>query len=179
MEAITTFGPTVTERCQSLATERSMRGWRRRYCETRNRPLPTDGTGNESQSDCLPGVIVNTRSEIGASMSRSEEQWRSEILALTSNGTRLRGRVRKGEKHWLADLPALDVMTQGRTKAEARTMVKDMLEALVNLPGFSVQVDPDGQYAFQVTSTCQGQRASKWSRHLAGSKQTATPTSSP
>ena len=111
-------------------------------------------------------------------MSRSEEQWRSGILALTSNGNRLRGRVFKGEKRWLADLPALDVMTQGRTKAEACTMVKDMLEALVNLPGFSVQVDPDGRYAFQVTSTCHGQRASEWSGNLPGSEHTATPTSS-
>lgn len=111
-------------------------------------------------------------------MSRSEEQWRSEILALTSNGNRLRGRVCKGEKHWLADLPALDVMTQGRTKAEACTMVKDMLEALVNLPGFSIQLDPDGQHAFEVTSTCQGQRASEWSGRLPGSEQTATPNSS-
>jgi len=81
-------------------------------------------------------------------------------LALTSNGNRLLGRLRMGEKYWLADLPALDVMTQGRTKAEAYTMVKDMLEALVNLPGFSIQVDPDEQYAFQVTATCQGSRAS-------------------
>ena len=32
-------------------------------------------------------------------------------------------------------------------------MVKDLLEALVNLPGFSVRVDADGQDGFQVTST--------------------------
>ena len=111
-------------------------------------------------------------------MSRSEEQWRSEILDGTSNGNHLRGRVYKSEKYWLADVPALDVITQGRTKADAYAMVKDILEALVNLPGFSVRVDADGQDGFQVTSTCQGEGASTWSKRFATSDQTAIRTSS-
>lgn len=48
----------------------------------------------------------------------------------------------KSDKFWVAKLPALEVMTQGRSKDEAYAMVKDMLETLVNLPGFSVRVNP-------------------------------------
>lgn len=61
-------------------------------------------------------------------MTRSEEQWRSVILSGPSNGNQISGRVYKGGKFWVAKLPALDVMTQGRTKIEACGMVKDMLE---------------------------------------------------
>ena len=85
-------------------------------------------------------------------MSRTEEQWRSDILCGTSNGDRLSGRVYKGGRFWLAELPSLDVMTQGRTKDDAYAMVKDLLETLVNLPGFSVHVDPDEEDGFEVAS---------------------------
>lgn len=105
-------------------------------------------------------------------MSRSEEQWRLEILGRTSNGNRLCGKVRKGDKFWLANLPALDVMTQGRTKDDTYAMVKDMLEELVNLPGFSVNVDPDEEDGFQVTSDFQGKPESAWRKHEVSSERT-------
>ena len=98
-------------------------------------------------------------------MTRSEEQWRSVILGETSNGNRLSGRVYKSEKFWVAKLPGLDVMTQGRSKGEAYAMVKDMLESLVNLPGFSVLVNPDRQDGFEVTAEGSSQWEPSWSRH--------------
>ena len=98
-------------------------------------------------------------------MSRSEEEWRSAILGGTSNGNRLSGRVYKGDKFWVAKLPALDVMTQGRSKDDVHAMVKDMLETLVNLPGFSVRVNPDDENGFEVTSQVPSQWEPAWSRH--------------
>lgn len=95
-------------------------------------------------------------------MGRSEEQWRSAILGGTSNGNRLSGKVHRGNKFWLAKLPALDVMTQGRSKDDAYAMVKDMLETLVNLPGFSVRVIPDDEDGFEVTAQVPSQCEPTW-----------------
>jgi len=55
---------------------------------------------------------------------------------------RLHGRVYKDGKFWLAEIPILDAMTQGRTRKEAFAMVADLLETLANRPGFSVHVHP-------------------------------------
>lgn len=104
-------------------------------------------------------------SNIGVGMSRSEEQWRSAILGATSNGNRLSGRVFKGDKYWVAQLPALEVMTQGKSRDDAHAMVKDMLETLVNLPGFSVRVHPDDEDGFEVTSQGPSQLEPAWTRH--------------
>ncbi len=119
-------------------------------------------------------AILTIDSESGIRMTRSEEQWRSVILRGTSNGNQISGRVYKGDKFWVAKLPALDVMTQGRTKAEAYAMVKDMLETLVNLPGFSVRVNPDEQGGFEVTSEGSSQWEPAWNRHGSSSGATAS-----
>jgi hypothetical protein len=107
-------------------------------------------------------------------MTRSEEQWRSVILGGTSNGNRLSGSVYKSDKFWVAKLPGLEVMTQGRSKDEAYAMVKDVLETLVNLPGFSVRVNPDEQGGFEVTSDSSSQREPSWNRPGASSGATAS-----
>ena len=84
---------------------------------------------------------------------RSGEQWRTDIVGATSNGNRLCGRVSKSGRFWLAEIPSLEAATQGMTEDDAYAMVKDMLETLVNIPGFSVSVSPTGNGAFDVTST--------------------------
>jgi hypothetical protein len=66
---------------------------------------------------------------------------------------RLHGRVYKDGKFWLAEVPLLDAMTQGRTRKEAFAMVADLLETLANRPGFSVQVHPGKHEAFEVSAT--------------------------
>lgn len=66
---------------------------------------------------------------------------------------RLSGRVFKDGKFWLAELPLLDAMTQGRTRKDAFAMVRDLLESLANRPGFRVTVHPGKQGDFEVSST--------------------------
>ena len=50
------------------------------------------------------------------------------------------GRIRKEGKHWLVELPILDAMTQGRSRAEAVQMSKDLVETMADEEGFSVDV---------------------------------------
>lgn len=52
------------------------------------------------------------------------------------------GRVWKEDKFWLIEIPALDVMTQGRSKKDALFMIKDAIEELVDEKGFRVKVVP-------------------------------------
>ena len=65
---------------------------------------------------------------------------------------RFYGKVYKDGKFWLAEVPILDAMTQGHTKKDAFTMVKDLLETLVNRPGFTVTVHPGKHGEFEVSS---------------------------
>ena len=53
-------------------------------------------------------------------------------------------------------------MTQGKSKDDAHGMVKDMLETLVNLPGFSIRVHPDDAGGFEVTSPGPSQLEPAW-----------------
>jgi hypothetical protein len=66
---------------------------------------------------------------------------------------RLHGRVYKEGKWWLAEVPLLDAMTQGRSRKEALAMVADLLETLANRPGFVVHVHAGKQEAFEVSAT--------------------------
>ena len=65
---------------------------------------------------------------------------------------RLYGRVYKDGKFWLAEVPLLDAMTQGRTRKEALAMVADLLETLANRPGFAVHVYPGKHDTFEVSA---------------------------
>lgn len=53
---------------------------------------------------------------------------------------RFSGTIYKDGKFWLAEIPILDLMTQGRTKKEAYEMIADMLESLINKDGFKAEV---------------------------------------
>lgn len=63
---------------------------------------------------------------------------------------RFEGRVWKDGKHWLIEIPALEAMTQGRTKKEAFVMIKDLLETMADTPGFEVEVEPQSGDRFEV-----------------------------
>ena len=65
---------------------------------------------------------------------------------------RFYGKTYKDGKFWLAEVPLLVAMTQGHTRKEAFLMVKDLLESLVNRPGFSVTVHPGKHGDFEVSS---------------------------
>ena len=66
---------------------------------------------------------------------------------------RFYGKVYKDGNFWLAEVPILEAMTQGRTKKEAFTMVEDLLETLAHRPGFSVKVHPGKQGDFEVSAS--------------------------
>ena len=65
---------------------------------------------------------------------------------------RFQGNVYKDGRFWLAEIPILDTMTQGYTRKEALSMVEDLLETLVDRPGFAVEVHPGKQGNFEVSS---------------------------
>ena len=66
---------------------------------------------------------------------------------------RFSGKVYKDGKFWLAEIPILDVMTQGYTKEEAFEMVLDMVKAMVNREGFKVEIFKGKNGAFEVASS--------------------------
>lgn len=52
----------------------------------------------------------------------------------------LEGRVFKDKSLWLSEIPALDAMTQGRSKKEAIEMVADWIRSIINDPNLEVSV---------------------------------------
>jgi len=66
---------------------------------------------------------------------------------------RFSGRIYKDGEFWLAEIPILDVMTQGYSKEESLEMVADLVQTMANEDGFQVDVflGPDG--VFEVGST--------------------------
>lgn len=63
---------------------------------------------------------------------------------------RFSGSIYKDGKFWLAEIPILDLMTQGRTKNEAYEMVADMLESLVHKDDFKVKVYKGKKDTFEI-----------------------------
>ncbi len=53
---------------------------------------------------------------------------------------KFQGKAFKNGKFWLADIPFLKLMTQGRTKKELLLMVEDLLVTLADKEGFEVNV---------------------------------------
>ena len=63
---------------------------------------------------------------------------------------RFEGRVKKGGKFWLVEIPAFDALTQGRTKREAYAMAKDLLETMASTAGFKATVYPKSRGSFEI-----------------------------
>lgn len=53
---------------------------------------------------------------------------------------RLAGRVWKDGKFWLAEVPMLDAMTQGRTRPEALRMLANLVDTMADKKGFRVRL---------------------------------------
>ena len=66
---------------------------------------------------------------------------------------RFSGKVYKDGKYWLAEIPILDLMTQGRTKKEAYEMVADIIETMINKEGFKVTIYRGEKDCFEVGSS--------------------------
>jgi len=63
---------------------------------------------------------------------------------------RFEGELRKMGTHWVAEIPALDALTQGRTRAEAYIMVKDLVESMADVRRFEVTVHPLSADRFEI-----------------------------
>lgn len=59
---------------------------------------------------------------------------------------RFEGRIERDGRFWLAELPAFDALTQGRTRREALAMAGDLIETMADERGFEV-VAHDGRGA--------------------------------
>lgn len=66
---------------------------------------------------------------------------------------RFEGRLKHDGRFWLAEIPALDGMTQGRTRADALRMAGDWLETMINRRGFRAEVYSTGKYAFEISGS--------------------------
>lgn len=64
---------------------------------------------------------------------------------------RFEGKLARDGRFWLAEIPLLEAMTQGRSKKEALTMIADWLETTVNKRGFRAEVHPQGGNEFEVS----------------------------
>jgi hypothetical protein len=53
---------------------------------------------------------------------------------------RFQGRLQRDGRHWLAEVPVFDAMTQGRTRTEALDMIADWFVTMVGRPRFAVRV---------------------------------------
>jgi hypothetical protein len=65
---------------------------------------------------------------------------------------RLAGRIYKDGRFWLAEVPMLDAMTQGHSRAEALRMIGDLVETMGDKKGFSVAVFPGGHGTLEIGS---------------------------
>jgi hypothetical protein len=66
---------------------------------------------------------------------------------------RFAGSLVRDGRWWLAEIPMLDALTQGRTRREALEMVKDWLETAVNHADFQATVHDTGRGDFEVSGS--------------------------
>jgi predicted RNase H-like HicB family nuclease len=63
---------------------------------------------------------------------------------------RFEGHLKRDGRWWLAEVPLLDAMTQGRTRKEAFAMIADWLETMIDRSGFKAEVYPLTSNAFEI-----------------------------
>ncbi|VAW32373.1 hypothetical protein MNBD_CHLOROFLEXI01-716 [hydrothermal vent metagenome] len=66
---------------------------------------------------------------------------------------RFAGKIYQNGDFWLAEIPILDVMTQGYTQEEAMEMVADLVETMANTEGFHAELFLGADGIFEVGST--------------------------
>jgi predicted RNase H-like HicB family nuclease len=64
---------------------------------------------------------------------------------------RFEGKLTRDGRFWLAEIPLLEAMTQGRTRKEALEMIGDWLETMIDRPDFSASIHPRGNREFEVS----------------------------
>jgi predicted RNase H-like HicB family nuclease len=66
---------------------------------------------------------------------------------------RFEGNVIHEGRFWLAEIPLLNAITQGRTRTEALEMIVDWLETMVNRDGFKAQAHPRSRSEFELSGS--------------------------
>ncbi len=66
---------------------------------------------------------------------------------------RFEGKLVRDGRFWLAEIPLLDGMTQGRTRKEALAMAADWLETMIDREGFHAEVHPRGTNEFEISGS--------------------------
>ena len=66
---------------------------------------------------------------------------------------RFEGKVVRDGRWWLAEIPLLEAITQGRTKKEALEMIADWLETMIDRKNFRATVHPRGSAEFEIGGT--------------------------
>lgn len=62
----------------------------------------------------------------------------------------LEGKIWKDKKHWLIEVPALDIMTQGYSRHEAFSMLRNAIALLCDQKGFRLSIRSYDQNTFVV-----------------------------
>ncbi len=65
---------------------------------------------------------------------------------------RFQGKIYKAGKHWIADVPVFDALTQGRSRKEALDMIADWFASMVGRPNFAVRVHVAGHDEIEIES---------------------------
>lgn len=64
---------------------------------------------------------------------------------------RFEGQLVRDGRFWLAEIPLLDAMTQGRTRIEALEMIADWLETMVNREEFRATAHSTSKNGFELS----------------------------
>ena len=63
---------------------------------------------------------------------------------------RFPGRLVKGRKYWVVEIPAFDAMTQGRSRRDALVMAEDLIETMADVKGFRATAVATGPNTFEI-----------------------------
>lgn len=66
---------------------------------------------------------------------------------------RFEGKVFRDGRWWLAEIPLIGAMTQGRTRKEALEMIADWLETMIARKNFQATVFPRGGAEFEIAGS--------------------------
>jgi predicted RNase H-like HicB family nuclease len=66
---------------------------------------------------------------------------------------RFEGHLTRDGRFWLAEIPLLDAMTQGRTRKEALEMMVDWIQTMVNREHFTAEVHPGEKNTFELSGS--------------------------
>src|SRR5258706_13183428 len=104
-----------------------------------------------SSMGCRSTLRGYRRSSVNSSPRCLTGEWRTTVARTHFAIMTFSGNVYRDGRFWLAEIPALDAMTQGRTRKRALEMAADWLETMVNRHGFRAEVCPRKGGTFEIS----------------------------